>query len=634
MKKSVWITVLCFVCLPGFYFSSTGFQPAPEADALRDRYLRQCDTLLHIMQQWAQSGNDTSLSRQQQHYREARKAFKKISFLVEFIDPGTAKQINGPNLPYADLKSPNPVELQAHTFQTLEELLYSGEPVNYQELHQEVLYVASAIRDWRHYAGRLSFTGSQWTASIKQELVFLFTMGLTGFDSPISMQSLEEGLVSLQSVHTYFNLLESGTRKKAQEVQALFAQSERVLAAASSFNDFDRLGYYRGYLAPLHSAIIRWQQQAGIEFAIESTPFQLPYADTAGNIFSPGFLNTQYFGYSKYRGMESDSAATALGERLFFDPVLSKGIDRSCASCHLPAYAFGENKATSMGTGKPLTRNAPSLIFASLQEKQFWDARAEKLEDQPEHVILNPEEFGSDYALIAERLRTSPEYAALFRKAFPRDENAIGSLGVTRALSAYIRSLVRFNSPFDRYMRGETNTLPSMAVKGFNLFMGKAKCGTCHFAPVFNGTVPPAYLETETEVLGTFAGEQLSKREQDKDPGRYAATAVDIHRYSFKTPSARNTGFTTPYMHNGAFRSLDSLIAFYNFGGAVGMGLDLPNQTLPPDSLHLDAREIEALKAFLHSIDDSSVIDIRAPRSLPAFPGNAAWTARSIGGRY
>ena len=118
--------------------------------------------------------------------------------------------------------------------------------------------------------------------------------------------------------------------------------------------------------------------------------------------------------------------------------------------------------------------------------------------------------------------------------------------------------------------------------------------------PLFNGTVPPFFNESEFEIIGTPA--LPDNKNLDKDLGRYAITNADVHRYAFKTPTLRNISKTAPYMHNGVFKTLNEVIEFYHKGGGKGLGYAVPNQTLPFDSLQLNAREKLNIIAFLKTL--------------------------------
>jgi cytochrome c peroxidase len=141
--------------------------------------------------------------------------------------------------------------------------------------------------------------------------------------------------------------------------------------------------------------------------------------------------------------------------------------------------------------------------------------------------------------------------------------------------------------------------------------MGKAACGTCHFAPTFGGLVPPLYHENESEVLGVF--EKPGLKIPDGDPGRAANGVVsedaDIYQHSFKTVSVRNVALTAPYFHHGGYKTLEEVLDFYNLGGAQGVGLadEVPHQTLPAARLNLSRGEISDIIAFLQSLSDGSL---------------------------
>jgi cytochrome c peroxidase len=156
--------------------------------------------------------------------------------------------------------------------------------------------------------------------------------------------------------------------------------------------------------------------------------------------------------------------------------------------------------------------------------------------------------------------------------------------------------------------------LSGAARRGFTVFMGKARCGTCHFAPLFNGTEPPAYVTTDPEIIGVPERPVLRHAQLDPDPGREAIDRVPSHRFAFKVPTVRNAAVTGPYMHNGAYRTLQEIVAFYDAGGGAGIGLDLPYQTLFDHPLKLTPGERADLIAFLRSLTDTSVNGVSRSR--------------------
>jgi cytochrome c peroxidase len=190
----------------------------------------------------------------------------------------------------------------------------------------------------------------------------------------------------------------------------------------------------------------------------------------------------------------------------------------------------------------------------------------------------------------------------MFLTAFPyEDSTRIDTFEVMNAIGSYIRSLVFLNSRFDEYMRGDKSKMNSDEINGFNLFMGKAKCATCHYMPLFNGTFPPRFAKIEAEVIGV----PKSKKENiiDPDMGRYSIVKVESFKHAFKTSTVRNAALTAPYMHNGVFSTLEELMDFYNKGGGAGLGIKIENQTLPFDSLSLSRKEQDDIISFIRSLN-------------------------------
>ncbi|MEQ8560349.1 MAG: cytochrome C peroxidase, partial [Cytophagales bacterium] len=153
---------------------------------------------------------------------------------------------------------------------------------------------------------------------------------------------------------------------------------------------------------------------------------------------------------------------------------------------------------------------------------------------------------------------------------------------------------------------------------------------------VFNGTVPPYYRESESEILGVPAENEPANFKLDPDEGRYRGIAkekINFYRFSFKTPSVRNVSLTAPYMHNGVYNTLEEVMDFYNNGGGEGLGYEVPNQTLPFDNLGLSEKEQTDIIAFMNSLTDTSEMT-SIPTQLPVFEGKPNLNKRKIGGLY
>jgi cytochrome c peroxidase len=281
------------------------------------------------------------------------------------------------------------------------------------------------------------------------------------------------------------------------------------------------------------------------------------------------------------------------------------------------------------------------VINAGFQKKLFWDQRAGSLEDQLDSVVNNSHELNGSFTQLVEKLGASPEYVSLFNKAFPETiKKGIRREDIKNAIGVYERTVTGLNSRFDQYMQGDATKLSPEEVKGFNLYMGKARCGTCHFAPLFNGAVPPFYEITDHKSLGVPIRDTMEKYRIDPDEGMITTTGNAFTRFSFKTPTVRNSALTAPYMHNGVYKTLEQVVNFYDHAAGeklrkdMRQGMkDLPFFTIIPLELKLTDPEKKALVAFIKALDDTSAS--HTPKRLPQIKGKyAKLNDRVIGGEY
>ncbi len=302
-----------------------------------------------------------------------------------------------------------------------------------------------------------------------------------------------------------------------------------------------------------------------------------------------------------------DRGEVALGRSLFFDPILSANRDRACASCHLPSRGFSDGHRVAVAIdGGSLPRNAPGLMNVADQRSFFWDGRAVSLEDQIEGPVHNRRELGGLSGRdVEERLDSIAEYRSSFRAVYGTSRPRFADL--KRAIASYERTIRSSGSTVDRWWRRETPdpAVPREVRQGFNLFAGKAQCSRCHFLPLTTSVLPGDFAEQEFTVIGVpadSAGGTL-----DPDRGRYAVTRSPLDRHAFKAPSLRHIARSAPYMHNGAFATLEQVVRFYNQGGGRGLGLDVPNQAAEVRPLHLTPEEERALVRFLEALSDDPI---------------------------
>ncbi|MGY0036153.1 cytochrome-c peroxidase [Pedobacter sp. NJ-S-72] len=363
------------------------------------------------------------------------------------------------------------------------------------------------------------------------------------------------------------------------------------------FDSFDRMVFLKSYALPLQEQLRDFIRSSKSDFQERSI---LNYG--AKHIFSPDAIPSNVFPGAANRTAEM----AALGKKLFAERSLSGNLKRSCASCHHPDQYFSEQLKTSAAFDEQsfVSRNAPTLLYSGFQYSQFWDGRAKSLQEQIKAVISNPVEMNGKHQVIATELSKSEDYRNDFRRVFPG--LTINIETIADALAAYVGELNPRNSAFDRYMNGDSKAMKTSAIKGFNLFMGKAACGSCHFAPLFNGLIPPYYKLTEYEVLGTPANADFKQVKKDMDRGRHDFFfPINYYEAAFKTPTVRNVEMTAPYMHNGGFKDLYQVVDFYNKGGGAGLGLDLPGQTLSAKPLNLSEKEMKDIVDFMKSLTDN-----------------------------
>jgi cytochrome c peroxidase len=555
-------------------------------------------------------------------FRRARAAYKRLEFLVEFDDafkaialnfyegPFWALALNGPPIPTADEDDPTNT-LPPRGFQVIEAALFPQPALSFTEVvRQEVEQMRQTLELMRSEPAETLEADRRAVDAARLEVARIATLGVAGFDATLSGDGLQESAEALRGVRDGLMVYERAMRKRDPISWDTLSRSLTAaidyLQSSSDFDQFDRFTFLTRFVNPLTLELDRLQR------ALDLPPSRYPgaWSTAATNIYAAGALDARWFA-PDYAPPPSPELI-ALGRRLFFDPALSRHGRRSCATCHLPSRAFSDGRVRALvDPGHGQVRNTPTLLNAGLQAFQFADQRVRYLEFQVEDVMQNPREMAQTVDTAARKLSADTGLVAKFGAALGEPEgHALTGRMVAVAIAAYVRSLEAMNSRFDRAVQGDTGALTESERRGFNLFMGKARCGTCHFPPLFGGTTPPSYREAEPEVIGVPMRPLGRSPIVDPDPGVFAVSRAPLHRHAFKTPSLRNVELTSPYMHNGVFTSLDEVVEFYDLGGGNGLGMKLPNQTLPPDSLHLTEGEKRDIVAFHKSLTDTTSVAV------------------------
>lgn len=549
--------------------------------------LLQLDTLQNNI--YAKAG----VVKLQQSFLQARLTYKQIEAVTEYYFQGLTKRINGPALP--DVKTEDGVVWPPQGFQVIEQFLYS----NYNDSVAE-----SVIAEIKQLKTDISFTSSNLQAftisnkhlqeMLQHQLIRIAAMGITGFDAPLSKLSLPETIASLDGIEVILNASAKNNHNN------FISTVKKYVEANNNFDAFNRLQFLTAYLMPLSDSVAQWLPVTENNIA-ETKPFYGGLTQLLkGKAFNADF-------YTHYDIAKTNSAKLELGKKLFFDPILSQSKTISCGSCHKPELYFtdGKTKAGNFVHGGVLQRNTPTLYYAALQNNQFFDVRSTTLEDQANEVMKSTDEFNLTSDKAVAKLLQDSIYRRLFTAAF-NTKDSVNSFYIRNAIACYVRSLSPFTSPFDEYINGNKKALAQEAINGFNLFAGKAKCATCHFIPLFNGNVPPWYNKSESEIIGVPQKAIWQNAVIDSDSGRYKINAFAELLYAFKTPTVRNVAKTAPYMHNGVYKTLDEVVEFYHKGGGVGLGINLPFQSLPFDSLQLNTKEKKEIVAFMQALTDKT----------------------------
>ncbi len=546
-----------------------------------------------------------SLKKLQQTLRSTRNSFKEIEFFVAYHYPEFTKtHLNAAPLFHIEAAGTSAYTLPPEGLQVLDELIFSEEA---NEKKEEISTITNFL--YNSYANFYLSTlnnglssGNNKTLPLRIELIRIYSLGVTGFDTPGSLNISEEAAHAFKGMSEYINDEAYFKNFKTEKANLIIQQAITYLGKNTDFESFDRIEFYKQFVQPLYEELGSW----------DGNPDDLKnfsgWNVSNKDFFKADFLDP-YF-YTILKPSEDSEELKNLGEKIFYDQNFSANGTMSCASCHLPenAYTDLKQKSASNVEGKTVLRNSPSLYNAVFAKRFFYDMRAFYLEQQAEHVIYNQDEFNTDYQKIVQKLNDNKEYKKEFKKVFK--DGKISKQNFSKALSSFVASLYSFESDFDRFMRNEKE-ISEDAKKGFNLFMGKANCATCHFAPHFSGLVPPFFNENESEVLGVTKKPITNLPiELDGDRGRINSNVKKenswIYENSFKTMTVRNIALTKPYFHNGAFNTLEEVIDFYNEGGGEGLGLPMKNQTLPADKLDLTEIEKKQLIAFLNTLTDIS----------------------------
>lgn len=538
-------------------------------------------------------------------FKDTRYAFKRFEFLMEYVDNARYPFFNGANAIEMDDGAFNP-EAKPEGLQVIESELYQ-DSLDYIRLTQLVTQLKYRTLAFYSILRNVNLRDTYIFEAMRFNLIRIEALSLVSFDSPDMRNNVAEINVSLHTLLTIIHFY------KEDKNAALIHKTETLIKTSISylkpysFSTLDRLIFIKKNLQPITAELLQLQQNLSIPFLFDNEKAFRAVNLNVANIYDSNFINVRFYAPDKLN--EENKVRIALGKKLFFDTQLSSNGKLSCASCHLPSANMADGLTTSITnkSGEFQERNTPSILNTAFQSAFFYDLAATSLENQIVNVVANPKEFNHNYDTIIAHLSKDTVYLRLFAQAFPQYKyDIIAPSTINAAIADYERKFVFLNSPFDKYMRGESKTIAPSVARGFNLFMGKAQCGSCHFAPTFFGTAPPYYGVTESEVLGITKTFDTIHPILDEDIGLFKNIQLEDLKYSIKTSTVRNIELTAPYMHNGGFKTLEEVIEFYEHGGGAGMGLNIPNQTLQVKRLQLTNQDKKDIISFMKALTDTT----------------------------
>lgn len=570
---------------------------------------------------------------------QVRIKLKATDLWLRYLEPVAYKRINGPL----------PVEWENEVFEkferpykregsglTLAELYLDEKNVSKDSLMQLIRLSANTVAVFKADSiTRELTTFDHFFLCNRLYLLNLAAIYTTGFECPNSKRIIPElrhMCADVQHIYAAYNQSFPGQPVNRAYLALYDSMLNYIARQPDDYAAFDHYTFVKRYVNRLFAAN---QVMITGYNVLSRNNNDYTLSNTCTSIFDKALYTPQNtMGvYSLVTDKAILAAIRAEGKKLFYDPILSGNNSRSCASCHKPKQYFTDTVfATSlqMDGVQRLPRNTPSLINVVYNHLLMLDGKHISLQGQGKDVMTNPHEMGGNEQEILEKVLGCKEYKTAFRsflKYIP-EEKEVTIDHIVSAITFYYRDFSSYYSPFDEAMN-DNRALAADVVRGFNLFMSKAQCGTCHFVPQFNGVHPP-YIGSEFEVIGVPA--DTGYHALSPDSGRYVVNAAFETMHAFRTGTIRNAQYTKPYMHNGVFTTLQQVIDFYDAGGGAGRGLQVPNQSLSADSLHLTAREKTDLISFIHSLNENIIFE-EPPAKLP-LSSRGQLNERKVGGQY
>jgi cytochrome c peroxidase len=570
---------------------------------------------------------------------KCRKELKKSDFWTRYLDANAYRSLNGPL----------PVEWETEVFEKFEkphrregyglsiiENMIDSNKTDKESLKKVILPSVAVMSVYKADSTTANLiTFDHFFLCNRLFLLNLAAIYTTGFECPNNdsiIPELRAMLVGAGDIYASYNNSFAQYPLREEYLETFSNLRKFVDSQPTDIQQFDHYTFIRDYVNPLFAL----NQEYIREYKANSSSLNdYSLNNNANSIFDKDLYNGQNaLGiYSNVKDRKVITRIKEIGKMLFYDPILSGNNERSCASCHKPTECFTANSlrtALNFDRRSSLPRNTPSLVNVIHNHLLMLDGKQISLQGQARGVITNPNEMGSTEEETVRKVLSCKEYKDAFEKFknYTYNNKEVTFDHIISAITAYEDDFSDFIAPFDD-MVDKKKEATDKCKKGFNLFMGKAQCGTCHYVPEFSGVRPP-FIESEFEVIGVPADSKATAL--DADSGRADIYFSDEMFHAFRTNTIRNSGYTKPYMHNGVFATMQEVLDFYNAGGGAGKGVEVPNQTLSARPLHLSNDEMAELLTFIKSLDEDVPVEI-PPSHLPV-SNDKNLNSRKTGGIY
>ncbi len=637
MKRAVFFVLLAFVLISFAFRFETTYQKGYFDFVHR---LEASQQSLYRLAQATDFSREAARQTLLDSVRASRRLLKAGDFWLRYLDPVQYLGINGQL----------PIEWETEVFEKFEKpYMRLGGGISLAQIALSETTPPEKDTVLRYLTSSIAATQSFYADSNTRQILrpehFFFANRLyilnlaaiytSGFECPDKaylVTELRDMMHAVQRIYDWHDESFAGSPLSVAYRDAYAKTLQFADEQSDDYEQFDHFHFIRDHV----NLLFRLNQEMIRRYGFYSTSMvDYTLSDSVNSLFDKQLFNGQDWKgiYSFVDDPQVLREMRNTGELLFNDPILSGNLLRSCASCHRPDMAFTDTtRPTSLLTDRksPHERNAPSLLNVLHNHLLMQDGKHLTLQEQARTVMANPIEMNGDIKEIVARVMSCNTYKDAFRQwmKYTPEEKRPTIEHISSVISIYLHDYSVAYSPFDDAMNQGVEP-DTGVIKGFNVFMGKANCASCHFIPQFNGIKPP-YVNSEFEVLGV--PEDMRYAQLSRDSGRYKVHPVAEMMNAFRTPTVRNSSFTAPYMHNGIMKTMEEVIDFYDKGGGAGRGLTVPSQTLAADSLHLTAGEIQSLLTFMRSLDER-VPAIRQPSSLPA-SSRKTLNQRKPGGDY